>query len=184
MTEWRDAAAFFLTSVPEDDERWLRSLSRTIGLRSDGLRFDDNSRVLPCEWAGLESRAQLLGGSRGSILVVSYFSREFRDLARQPDRWRGFCRLFGRACLALSPTVAVALGTISDDIPSDIRAIEAPVAEQDGAWLRSRPYALSYLCPELDRAALEESPASSFPSVVLADGGRVTWDWEYDDFPE
>ncbi|MEU5950146.1 hypothetical protein ABZ793_32010, partial [Micromonospora sp. NPDC047465] len=23
-----------------------------------------------------------------------------------------------------------------------------------------------------------------FPSVVLADGGRVTWDWKYDGFPE
>lgn len=185
MTEWRDATAFVLPTAPPDGERWLRGLSHTIDLRSDGYVFEERGRVLHGEWGGLSCRAQLVDDPAGAILVISYFSRDFRhDVAEQPDRWRDFCLLFAAACRALSPTAAVALGTISDEVLADLRPFAAAVADGAGARLRALPYALLYLSPELDRAALERDPSSAVPAHMLDNGGRITWGWPYDEFPE
>ncbi|MEV4811705.1 hypothetical protein [Micromonospora avicenniae] len=182
MTEWRDATAFFLTSGEGDDERWLRSLSERIDLRSEGLAFDEYSRTLNCEWAGLECRAEVISGPTGGTLVISYFARDFRDdVAAQPDRWREFCHLFARACLDLAPTAAVALGTISDDVRSDIHEFDRLIAERNAVGLRDSWYALLYLAPGLEPAAV---PDAAPPSHQLPNGGLVSWDWRYDDFPE
>ncbi|MEU5565212.1 hypothetical protein [Micromonospora musae] len=184
MTEWRDATAFFLTTVGDDDEGWLRSLSNRIDLESAGLSFDENSSTLNCEWAGLDCRAQLTNGPTGKTLVISYFARDFReDVAARAERWRDFCQLFARACLELEPAVAVSLGTISDDVLSDVRDLDPLVAEGDAAQLQDRWHALLYLSPALAQST-ETSGATAPPARLLPDGGRVSWDWRYDDFPE
>ncbi|MCW3815107.1 hypothetical protein ONA91_11640 [Micromonospora sp. DR5-3] len=185
MTEWRDASVFFLRTAPPDDERWLRGLSEVIDLRSDGLVFEERERLLHCEWNGLSSRAQLVDGPAGDILVISYFSRDFHsDIAEQPDRWRDFCLLFAGACRALSPTAAVALGTISDDVLTDVRQFAAVAAEEEVTRLRAQPYALLYLGPELQRAAREQDPSWEVVAHELDDGGGITSGWAYDEFPE
>ncbi|MET7750609.1 hypothetical protein [Micromonospora sp. NPDC005367] len=184
MTEWRDATAFFLTPGADDDEQWLRGLSSRIDLRSEGLIFDEHSSMLNCEWAGLDCRAQLINGPAGKTLVISYFARDFREhVAAGSERWRDFCRLFARACLELDPAVAVALGTISDDVLSDVRDFDSLVAEGDAAGLQDRWHALLYLSPALAQPA-ELSPAAAPLARLLPNGGRISWDWRYDDFPE
>ncbi|MEV1168873.1 hypothetical protein [Nonomuraea sp. NPDC049784] len=185
MSGWQDASVFFLPPVREADERWFRGLSATIGLHSDGYLFQEKEKSLPGRWANLDVGAQLISRPAGSTLVISYFSRDFYwDVAKAPDRWVGFCHVFAWACVALSPFAAVALDTISDDILRDVRIYEEPVAEVDGARLLNMSYALLYLGPELNRAALEKSPPWGVYSHLLSNGGRVASSWQYDEFPE